>query len=186
MTPIIPSKFLSLSMMVLALTLTPFCPIEKSEKDWEYFRVAGSMNPRFIPDGHGHAELVILVSHPHTLSPRKCPENNECASRVDSSVRVSSTRRSTAWMRTRRATCLRRTRRSRGTGKCTAGWTIRSCIRLERRCVETNLTGYPSWRTERVTRADEPRSSRFVSSPYFVLLYRAQRFCLSARLQKRY
>lgn len=24
--------------------------------------MSGSMNPRFVPDGHGHAELVILVS----------------------------------------------------------------------------------------------------------------------------
>lgn len=44
------------------LTSSSFWLTEKSEKDWEYFRVSGSMNPRFVPDGHGHAELVILVS----------------------------------------------------------------------------------------------------------------------------
>lgn len=63
-TPIIPSKY-SLSWVVAThgiLTSSSFWLTEKSEKDWEYFRVSGSMNPRFVPDGHGHAELVILVS----------------------------------------------------------------------------------------------------------------------------
>ncbi|OBZ79958.1 L-aminoadipate-semialdehyde dehydrogenase large subunit [Grifola frondosa] len=39
--------------------MSPIMP-EKPIDDWDYFRISGSIKARFIPDGHGHFEFVIM------------------------------------------------------------------------------------------------------------------------------
>lgn len=116
---------------------------EKSEKDWDYFQISGNMNPKFIPDGHGYAELIVVVSslaiiYSYCIG-RQIYSITGLSSRIRMSALVSLIQKLTAWTRMRRATCSLPTRRSRGIGKYTEEWTIRLCTLLEKRCV-TSLT----------------------------------------------
>lgn len=90
----------------------------KSEKDWEYFRIAENMNPIFILDGNGYAELVIIV-RAHATSRYLETLLTVLLSRVSTSTLPFSTQKSTVWTRMRRVIYSLPTLPSLVIGKCT-------------------------------------------------------------------
>lgn len=124
------------------------------------------MNPRFIPDGHGHAELVILVSHPHTLSPRKCSETtNVLAESIRAPVYLQHDDRRRGRVCVERPACAAPDEAGVLEGAWPGGRPDHAFDWGEG--VYTYIPQLANLLDELTRRADEPRALRFVSSPYF-------------------
>lgn len=124
------------------------------------------MNPRFIPDGHGHSELVILVSHPHTLSPRKCSETtNVLAESIRAPVYLQHDDRRRGRICVERLACAAPDEAGVLEGAWPGGRPDHAFDWGEG--VYTYMPQLANLLDELTRRADEPRALRFVSSPYF-------------------